>query len=185
MGRLAVVGTLVLAAIGGGCGASSHRQAAPRPQPGPAVAPVDARPASNLRGRIAYGGSDGHLWVLDAATGGRTQVTGGGGGNDFDPHWSPDGNRLVFRSMRFTVPDPYGIGLDGIVVIGADGTGERVISPPEGGLFPDWSPDGSTIVFSTATGRTSTWSPTTYRRGNSTTSVCTAKAWPGRPTAPR
>jgi Tol biopolymer transport system component len=32
--------------------------------------------------------------------------------------------------------------------VNADGSGERPIHPPTGGLFPDWSPDGSKIAFS-------------------------------------
>ncbi len=87
--------------------------------------------------------------MVDAATGARRQVTHGDDGVDFDPHWSPDGERLVFRSTRIHVPDPLSVGLDGIMMVDSDGLNEQVISGAVGGLFPNWSPDGRTIVFST------------------------------------
>jgi Tol biopolymer transport system component len=110
----------------------------------------DATPASGLDGEIAFGASDGHLWLLDARTGVRRQVTHGQAGYDFDPHWSPDGHELVFRSTRFRVPDPQGIGLDGILIVNRDGSNETLISGNRGGLAAAWSPDGRTIVYSSS-----------------------------------
>ena len=106
--------------------------------------------ASALTGEIAFGAADGHIWVINAQTGTRQQVTNGQAGNDFDPHWSPDGTQLLFRSMRFRVPDPQGMGLDGILIVNRDGSNERLISGSRGGLAAAWSPDGRTIVYSTA-----------------------------------
>ena len=45
----------------------------------------------------------------------------GDGGPDFDPHWSPDGDRLVIRTERSHPPDPTSTGYNGIFVIDADG----------------------------------------------------------------
>jgi Tol biopolymer transport system component len=102
---------------------------------------------TDLAGRFAYGGTDGHIWTFDLPTGVRTQVTHGRGGVDFDPHWSPDGSRLVFRTERFQPPDPTATGYNGIFVVAADGSAEHAVNPPGGGLFPEWAPDGR-IVFS-------------------------------------
>ena len=84
---------------------------------------------------------DGDLWVMNADGSGRRQVTHSGDGSDFDPSWSPDGSRIVFRTSRGShLPDPAGIGLDGIYVANADDSGEQPVQPRTGGLFPDWSP---------------------------------------------
>ena len=105
--------------------------------------------ATGLTGRIAYNGADGDIWVMDADGAHRRQVTHSGPDVDFDPSWSPDGRRIVFRTSRGRhLPDPAVLGLDGIFVVNADGSGETPIHPRTGGLFPDWSPDGSRIAFS-------------------------------------
>jgi Tol biopolymer transport system component len=105
--------------------------------------------ATGLTGRIAYNGVDGDLWVMHADGSHRRQLTHSGAGSDFDPSWSPDGRRIVFRTSRGRhLPDPAGLGLDGIFVVNADGSGQTPIHPRTGGLFPDWSPDGSRIAFS-------------------------------------
>ena len=57
-----------------------------------------------------------------------------------NPSWSPDGKRLVFRSVLKRV-DVY--------VINADGTGlMKLTDEPRGVAMPTWSPDGRRIAFS-------------------------------------
>src|SRR3954447_7439858 len=152
--RLRLVIAAAVSAATALLGACTPIPAPPRPSPvrGPNL-PVDvadlkgAPPVRDLTGRFAYGAADGHIWTIDAATGHRTQITRGRDGPDFDPHWSPDGSRLVFRTERFRPPDPTSTGYNGIFVIDDDGTGERAVNPPGGGLFPEWSP-ANQIVFS-------------------------------------
>lgn len=116
---------------------------------------IPAAQKSSLRGRIAFSTSNGDIWVMRVDGTHRHRVTRSGGGVDFDPDFSPDGRRIVFRSTRGRrPPDPYGIGYDALFVVRADGTQLRQIDPPSGGLFPDWSPRGDAIAFSgAATGR--------------------------------
>lgn len=104
---------------------------------------------SNLHGRIAYSTPAGDIWVMNADGSCRRRVTRSGKGHDFDPSWSPDGRRIVFRTSRgHYLPDPYGTGLEGIFVVNADGTREQEIQPRTGGMFPAWSPRGDKIAFS-------------------------------------
>ena len=108
-------------------------------------------PARDLRGLIAYSTQAGDIWVMGADGSNRRQVTRTHDPDvDFDPSLSPDGRRLVLRTSRGRyVPDPNGTGVQGIFVVDLDGSHERQIQPPRGGLFPDWSPDGRRIAFST------------------------------------
>ena len=111
------------------------------------------RPAarSSVHGRIAYTARGGDIWVMRADGTHRRRVTRAHGKVDFDPDFSPDGRRLVFRSERGRQPpDPYGVGYNAIFVVRLDGTHLRQINPPSGGLFPAWSPRGSEIAFSGA-----------------------------------
>ena len=68
------------------------------------------------------------------------------GGNDA-PRWSPDGTMLVFARQGITVPgEPEGRTL--LLVVDADGSNLRQLAPTElRAIDPDWSPDGSRIVF--------------------------------------
>ena len=54
-----------------------------------------------------------------------------------DASWSPDGTQLAFTRPRPSTED--------VVVVNADGTGERVLAANAG--LPDWSPDGTKLAF--------------------------------------
>jgi Tol biopolymer transport system component len=60
-----------------------------------------------------------------------------GTADDSDPAWSPDGNRIAFRSDRAGNGDIY--------VMRADGTGVTLLT--NNAREPAWSPDGSRIAF--------------------------------------
>src|SRR6185503_764601 len=61
-------------------------------------------------------------------------------GENTDPNWSPDGEKIVFVSSRNGTRDIY--------VMNADGTGQtRLTTDPEWDADPAWSPDGTRIVF--------------------------------------
>jgi Tol biopolymer transport system component len=113
-----------------------------------AACSADAKTKS-LHGRIAYSTRGGDIWVMNADGSGRRRITRSGDGLDFDPDFSPDGRRIVFRTSRGRyAPDTHGIGLEGIFVVDVRTRRERQIQPRTGGLFPAWSPDGHRIAFS-------------------------------------
>lgn len=60
--------------------------------------------------------------------------------DDFDPTWSPDGERIAFTSFRDFLGDIY--------VIGVDGAGEvNITNNPARKAQPAWSPNGTRIAF--------------------------------------
>ena len=104
--------------------------------PGLSTTPA-VTPAGNL---IAYasdrsgeGGLD--IWVQPLPTGEPVRVTTSAA-DDVDPHFSPDGSRIVFRSERDS---------GGIYMVPALGGTERMIAPR--GRRPRFSPDGRWITY--------------------------------------
>ena len=86
--------------------------------------------------QIAFGSSRSggwSLWVMNADGSDLRRVSAAFGS---DPAWSPDGRRLAY------------VGLDGIGVVGVDGSDPRVVSATgPAASAPSWSPDGTQIVF--------------------------------------
>lgn len=114
---------------------------------------IPVAPKTNVHGKIAYESFKGGIWTMDANGSRRHRLTHTRPGVDFDPDWAPGGRQLVFRTSRgHHLPDPQGIGVDGIFVVNASGRHKHPVHPPSGGLFADWSPDGRLIVMSGVSG---------------------------------
>ncbi len=101
---------------------------------GPAWSPDGSRIAfASERGGDPVAGSPYRIWVIEVATGRLTRLSGlpgqhgpwqDGPWEDFDPVWSPDGERLLFVRGRIAT-GPMGATVDSRVIasVRADGTG--------------------------------------------------------------
>lgn len=105
-----------------------------------AVGVFDHRPSRRFGLNVAAVVSD--IWIVDLATGESSQFTSHPG-TDFDPVWSPDGQRIVFSSNRRHVHQPD------LYQKNADGTGaeELLLDDPVRKHAEDWSPDGRFVVY--------------------------------------
>ncbi len=70
------------------------------------------------------------------------------------PSWSPDGSEIVYQRTLLAADDQYATETR-LFIVQADGSRVRELPRPVGewAADPDWSPDGSTIVFSTMPNR--------------------------------
>lgn len=82
------------------------------------------------------------IYVMNADGTGQTRLTNSPEG-EFDPRWSPDGTRIIFSRMMKP-------GIHDIFVMNADGSGVTNLTntPDIHEAYPDFSPDGKQIVFS-------------------------------------
>jgi dipeptidyl aminopeptidase/acylaminoacyl peptidase len=148
---------LVVALVASACWSRSADNGAPAASSDRGTSPTperDLAPATGLRGRIVYSSVAGDLWIVEADGSHRRRLTDSGAGIDYSPTWSPDGKRIAFRTTRGA--SPPGVDPSNIFIINTDGSGERQLTPPRGaaagGLFPAWSPDGSSIAYSNGAG---------------------------------
>src|SRR5689334_19337753 len=104
---------LVLLFLMGAVGCGSSRKPAERRHPAaPRIALAD------LHGRVVFS-RRGDIWSADA-DGSRPRRVTSGHGPEFDPSWSPDGWRIVYRDSRRGINHN-----DEIYVMNADGSHRR------------------------------------------------------------
>jgi dipeptidyl aminopeptidase/acylaminoacyl peptidase len=118
---------------------------APTAQPAASGAsqPLPA-PAPALSGRIVLQTASGANIVVAGVQGGQPATVSHG----MDPAWSPDGKQIAVT--RWTEPQ-------GLYLMSADGSNERLLYRTNGAKSPAWSPDGTKIAF--------TWLYKTVQRG--------------------
>ncbi|MBU1983592.1 hypothetical protein KJ815_04180 [bacterium] len=110
----------------------------------PAISPDGKKVAFN-------GGDEGsmltwEIFILDLETNEETQLTENSV-IDAHPDWSPDGSRIVFGSFRDAQGNPFGTA-DIYAMNSSDGSElARLTDSPWEDNDPEWSPDGTRIVF--------------------------------------
>jgi TolB protein len=93
--------------------------------------------------------------MLVPAAGGAPQVLRHFAGDPLPGHpaWSPDGKQLVLPLSTATQPTKQSVTLDALNVLDIASGSLRAITPLSlGASDPDWSPDGTRIVFSSEAG---------------------------------
>jgi Tol biopolymer transport system component/tRNA A-37 threonylcarbamoyl transferase component Bud32 len=148
-GRAAlVIAALVVLAIAAAAWRFGDRQSLPALVP-TGFEQVTSQPGGEMYSRLSNDGQwlvytgegQGNRDIYLQRIGGQTAInlTADSPADDEQPAFSPDGERIVFRSGRDG---------GGLFVMGR--TGEAVKRITRGGFNPDWSPDGQFIVYTTA-----------------------------------
>jgi TolB protein len=105
-------------------------------------------------------GSDSHLFIVDAATGGNLIQVTSDASWDTSPAWSPDGAMLVFASNRGWDTYPGGTASDtlNLFAIATDGSGlTQLTAGPRAADNPTWGADGWVYFASNEAGSWDIW----------------------------
>jgi Tol biopolymer transport system component len=107
--------------------------------------------APGANGRIVFARSPyndlpNRLWSMASGGSDQQQLTPGGSGwGDVEPAYSPGGTMIAFARDQADDDDAM---FGDIFVMQANGTGiKRLTATSTGDSYPDWTPDGSRIVF--------------------------------------
>jgi TolB protein len=106
----------------------------PRGLSGTVAFQSDARSASNPDGHV-------RLYTIDLSSGAVRPLGTGGNWDDEQPRWSPDGQRVAFKSNRGGSYNLYVMNADGSNVV-------RLTEHGGNDHDPTWLPDGESMVFS-------------------------------------
>jgi dipeptidyl aminopeptidase/acylaminoacyl peptidase len=146
MRGLVVAAVLIIAASA--CGGSSVQTSTPQAS-STATSPATAEVTTGqpLSGQIAYVGTDGGLWLMDAEGHDAHEIYPDDKGRIYRPEWSPNGDRLAFTQSAFVAnPEPTESSYpDFTSVVVVDLSGKELARIPRVAMV-HWSPDGTRIA---------------------------------------
>jgi Tol biopolymer transport system component len=101
-------------------------------------------------------GNEGEIYTMNADGTGLTQLTSNSF-KDYSPTWSPDGSTIAFASNRndanfATCIGLFGCNIDIFLMPATGGSPVQVTFGSGSDQFPDFSPDGESIVYDTDVG---------------------------------
>jgi TolB protein len=95
---------------------------------------------------VGGGSTPQEIYVMNADGSAQTRLTDNTSG-DNNPRWSPDGTKIVFQSLRFGNAEITVMNADGSGVVRLTNDPAEPTNPAYYDDQPDWSPDGTKIVF--------------------------------------
>jgi TolB protein len=104
------------------------------PVTSPIAGAVETPTWSSDRQRIAFAVDQGDIWVVNVDGSGLTQITGTPNEEAY-LSWSPDGSRIAYTTSA------------SIYAVKPDGSDPRALFTAGELYWPDWSPDGQSMVF--------------------------------------
>ncbi|MCB0210199.1 MAG: S9 family peptidase, partial [Anaerolineae bacterium] len=98
-----------------------------------------------------------HIWTVNTRNGRAKQLTDGKIYDEFDPHWSPDGGKILFHSNRAENPDLDWDQVELYVISVPNNELYKIETTPGPKSHARFSPDGWWIAFYQEGGKTNLW----------------------------
>ncbi len=148
------------------CAPGASPAAAPASGPGASNPAAKPSAGASLAAQAAIGGKiafarQRNIWVFSGSSAQQVTTIGGSA----DPAWSPDGKTLAFDKQDKNSADLYLMPYPQGPAKALTNNASRIVENNFWEMQPDWSPDGSALIYTSDRGRarTGTLDPTVWR----------------------